>query len=314
MAEVPETTQRRRRHLRTGVIIGGVAWLLTGIYAVRTNEHVVIRRLGRALKAPVASGLHCCFPWPIDRRTRVRMDEPRRVIVGATAADQTVGTTPSPSLSRFLSGDENVVQVQMVVQYSVSAAEPVRFLFHSQDPRKLVQVAAQRALTNVLAGVEVDDVLAHEKAAIAIKVTEQTQVVLDRLESGVTVISVTIPSVEPPMEVARDFQDVASAREDYHRFMNEADAYAAEVIPQANGEAARLISGAEGYKLKVVNEAQGDASYFNDLRHEYARAKEVTSARIYIETMERLLPKMRVVLADEGESGAIDLSIVRNEP
>ncbi len=316
MVETPNTTTGRKGAARLRTIAVGVvvAWLLTGLFAVRTNEHVVIRRLGQALLAPVPAGLHVCFPWPIDRRTRVRLREPRRVLIGATAAEQTVGTTPAPSLSRFLTGDENVIQVQMVVQYSVSAAEPARFLFHNEDPRKLVQVVAQRALTHVLAGVEVDDILAHEKASIAQSVRDRTQASLDHLRAGVSIISVSIPSVEPPVEVARDFRDVASAREDYHRIINEADAYEAETIPRAQGEAARLVANAEGYKLTVVNEAKGDADYFRDLRRQYALAKEVTAARIYIETMERLLPNMRVVIADEGEGGALDLTVVRNEP
>ena len=279
---------------------------------MRPAEEVVVRRLGKALEDTVGPGLHLALPWPIDRRTRLRPMEPRRVTIGFSAAERSVGSTPAPSLSRFLTGDENVVQVQAVVQYRVT--DPARFLFEAQDSRKVVEVQGQRALAEVLAGVEVDDILAQEKAAIALAVRDATQQALDDLEMGIAVQSVTIPAVDPPAEVARDFQDVASAREDYHRIINEAEAYAAEAGPTAQGEAARMLADAEGYKLKVTNEATGDAAYFSKLRAQHARAKEVTEVRLYVETMERLLPNMKVIVADDSPEGALDLTVVRNEP
>jgi membrane protease subunit HflK len=312
MAEAMAKSDGRAARRLRGIAIAVVAlYLLTGVYAVRPAERVVIRRFGRALEASVGPGLHYSLPWPIDRRARVRVAEPRRVTIGFTAADQSVGITPSPTSARFLAGDENVVQLGMVVQYTVS--DPVRFLYRAPNPEAVVQVVAERAMARVLAGMEVDDVLTRAKGPIAAEVTRQTQTLLADLEMGISVSSVTIPSAEPPAEVAADFQDVASAREDYHRIINEADAYAAEVVPTARGKAARLEAEAEGYKLKVVNEASGDAAYFTQLRKQYAGAKEVTASRIYLETMERLLPKMRVIVTDEAGS-PLDLTVVRNEP
>ncbi len=307
----PQYGGRTARRLR--VIALGVAalYVLSGVYAVRPAERVVIRRFGRALRMSVGPGLHYSLPWPIDRRARVRVAEPRRVTIGFTAADQSVGTTPPPSSARFLAGDENVVQIGMVVQYTVS--DPLRFLYRARDSKKVVQVVAERAMARVLAGTEVDDILTRAKGPIAAEVMRETQASLDDLGMGISVSSVTIPSAEPPAEVAADFQDVASAREDYHRIINEAEAYAAEAVPTARGKASRLAAEAEGYKLKVVNEASGDAAYFSQLRKQYAGAKEVTASRIYVEAMERLLPKMRVIVTDEAGS-PLDLTVVRNEP
>jgi len=127
-------------------------------------------------------------------------------------------------------------------------------------------------------------------------------------------VSVSIPAAQPPAEVAADFQDVASAKVDCRRIIDEGEAYAAETVPRAKGEASRLLAGAEGYKAKVVNEARGDAAYFGKLRGEYARAPAVTASRLYIESMERLLPKMRVIVADESGNRPLDLSVVRNQP
>jgi membrane protease subunit HflK len=307
----PQSGLRLRGLARVAGLVAVALYVLSGVYAVRPAERVVIRRFGRALPRSVGPGLHYCAPWLIDRRTRVRVAEPRRVTVGITAADQSTGTTPAPDSARFLTGDENVVQVGMVVHYTVS--DPVKFLYRARDSRKLVALVAERALARVLAGVEVDDILARAKSAIAAEAMEGTQASLDRLEMGIGVLSISIPSAEPPAEVAADFQEVASAREDYHRIISEAEAYAAEVVPTARGQAARLLADAEAYKLKVSNEATGDASYFSKLRQQYTAAKEVTAARLYVETMERLLPKMRVIVVDE--TGApVDLTVMRNEP
>jgi membrane protease subunit HflK len=286
-------------------------YVLSGVYAVRPGERMVVRRFGKAL-VPQGPGLHMGFPWPIDRRTRLRTEEPRRVTVGFAALDQSVGASADPRLSRFLTGDENVVQVQMVVQYTVDA--PVPFLFSTSDSRRMVEVSAQRALAETLAGTAVDDVLTNAKTAVCEAVRRKTQLTLNNLKLGIHVVSVSIPAAEPPAEVAADFQDVASAKVDYSRIIDEGKAYAAETVPRAKGEASRMRAEAEGYQAKVTNEAKGDAAYFRQLRAEYARAPEVTASRLYTESMERLLPKMRVIVADESGDRPLDLAVVRNQP
>ena len=302
----------RHAHLAKRVAVALVAlYVLSGVYAVRPGERVVVRRFGRAL-TPTGPGLHYSIPWPVDRRTRVRTEEPKRVTVGFAAADQPTGASVDPRRSRFLTGDENVVQVQMVVEYTVQ--EPIAFLFGAQSAPRMVEVSAQRALAEVLVGTEVDDVLTKAKTTIAEAVRERTQFALNDLKMGIHVVSVNIPAAEPPAEVAKDFQDVASAKVDYHRIISEADAYAAETVPKAKGEASQMLAQAEGYKAKVTNEARGDAAYFGKLRAEYARAPEVTASRLYVESMERLLPKMRVIVADESGNSPLDLSIVRKQP
>jgi len=303
---------RTRALVRRASAALALLYLLSGLYAVRPNEVVVIRRFGKALRTHAQPGLHYCFPWPVDRRDRVRMEEPRRVTIGFTAVDQSVGASADPRQSRFLTGDENVVQVMMVVEYVVQ--DPESFLFRAQDSRQVVEVSAQRALAEVLSATEVDDVLTKARTSVAAAVRDRTQTSLNGLKMGIQVVSVNIPAAEPPAEVAADFQDVASAKVDSHRIINEAEAYAAETVPRAKGEASQVVAEAEGYQAKVVNEAQGDAAYFSKLRGEYARAPEVTSARLYLETVERLLPKMRVIVADESGNRPLDLGIVRNEP
>jgi membrane protease subunit HflK len=300
------------RHARRAIWVLAGLYVLSGVYAVRPGERVVVRRFGRALTPPAGPGLHYALPWPVCRRTRVRTEQPRRATVGFAAVDQSVGASVDPQLSRFLTADENVVQVQMVVEYTVQ--EPVAYLFKAQSAQRMVEVSAQRALVEVLAGTGVDDVLTSAKAAVCEAVRKKTQFSLNNLKVGINVVSVNLPAVEPPAEVAADFQDVSSAKVDYHRIINEADAYAAETVPKAKGEASQMTAQAAGYKVKVTNEARGDAAYFSKLRAERARAPEVTDARLYVESMERLLPKMRVIVADESGNRPLDLSIVRNQP
>ncbi len=305
------TSWRRAPFAKRVAAALAVLYVLSGLYAVRPGERVVVRRFGEAL-IPRGPGLHLSFPWPIDRRMRLRTEEPRRVTVGFAAVDQSVGASVDPRLSRFLTGDENVVQVQMVVQYTVEA--PIPFLFSTADSRRMVEVCAQRALAETLAGAPVDDVLTGAKAAISEAVRRKTQYSLNNLKLGIRVVSVSIPAAEPPAEVAADFQDVASAKVDYRRIIDEGEAYAAETVPGARGESSRLRAEAEGYRAKVVNEAAGDSAYFRKLRAEYARAPEVTGARLYVESMERLLPRLRVIVADESGDRPLDLAVVRNQP
>ncbi|MBM3500531.1 MAG: FtsH protease activity modulator HflK [Armatimonadetes bacterium] len=288
-----------------------VLYLLSGAHAVRPGERVVVRRFGRAL-TPHGPGLHFALPWPIDRRTRLRTEEPRRATVGFGAVDPSVGASLDPRRSRFLTGDENVVQVQMVVQYTVQ--EPIAFAFEAADARRMVEVCAQRALAETLARTPVDDVLTQAKSAVCESVRRKTQYSLNTLKLGISVVSVSIPAAEPPAEVAADFQDVASAKVDYRRIIDEGEAYAAETVPRARGEASRLQAEAEGYRAKVTNEARGDAAYFRRLRAEHARAPGVTASRLYLESMERLLPKMRVIVADESGNRPLDLAVVQEQP
>ena len=206
-------------------------------------------------------------------------------------------------LSQFLSGDQNILNVRAVVQYSI--AEPADYLFRSADVDLAVANAVEAALERQISTRAVDEVLTTEKIAIQEEVRRQSQELIDRHGLGVVLSTVNIRSVTPPAEAADAFRDVASARADSARIVNEAEGYANDILPRARGQAQQMLSASHGYRERRIQQAQGDAARFEKLASEYARNPEVTRSRLFLETMEEILPRLRKTIVDEG--GNLDL-------
>jgi membrane protease subunit HflK len=287
------------------IAIGVVAlYLLTGVYLIPADQQAVVTRFGRVADQRVLPGIHYALPWPVDRVYKLKVLETRRAVVGGEAADQTLGRI-QPFQMQFLTGDQNVVQMRVIAQYHVTS--PVDFLFHAQDVEMLVRGAVEAELTRESAARGVDALLTTDKAQVQQAAQGRAQVMLDSYAVGVSVSSVNIESAGPPPDVAEAFRDVAGARADAARIVNEAQGYAHDVIPRARGDATQMHEAAEGYRTRKVNEAQGDAGRFRKLSDEYQKAREVTAERIYVETMEQILPRIKKLILDRD----VDLSIVR---
>ena len=281
-------------------------WLLSGIYFVRTDQQAVVTRFGAVTATRVYPGVHYALPWPIDRVYKVKVNQLQRLVIGADAADGALGLE-SPFTSQFLTGDKNIINMRVVVQYSV--AVPADYLFRAAEVPACVTSSVEAELTRRIAGREVDAVLTTEKLAIQDEVLAAAQERLNDYSTGVRLSTVNIESVSPPAETADAFRDVASARADTSRIIDEAHGYANDLVPRARGEAKQMTEAAEAYKASRINEAEGDAARFNALAAEYAKAAEVTSRRLYLETMEQVLPKIRKLIVDGN--GKVDLSIIR---
>ena len=281
-------------------------WLLSGIYIVSTNEQAVVTRFGAVVERRVMPGIHLSLPWPIDRVTRLKVQQAQRLVVGGEISDSVLGRA-NPLLSQFLTGDQNIINMRVVVQYFVGT--PVDYLFHSQDVAKVVGVAVESALAQRIAARNVDEVLTTEKVAIQEAVRAEAQKALDGYQSGVEISTVNIESATPPAEAADAFRDVASARADSARIVNEAQGYANDEIPKARGQAQQIIEQADGYKQRVMNDALGDAERFTEVAGEYAKASVVNGQRLYLETMESILPKIKKLIVDKN--GNLDLTIIR---
>jgi membrane protease subunit HflK len=197
--------------------------------------------------------------------------------------------------------------MRTVVQYSVSV--PADYLFQSQEVGRVVGAAVEAELARRIATRGVDAVLTTEKAAIQEEVRAEAQKVLNDYRSGVLLASVNIEQAAPPPEAADAFRDVASARADSARIVNEAQGYSNDVIPKARGQAQQLLETAAAYKQRKINEAQGDASRFEQVAAEYAKAAGVNGRRLYMETMEQILPRIRKLIVDRN--GNLDLTIIR---
>ena len=283
-----------------------VAWFATGIYTVGPESQGVVLRFGRHV-GTTGPGIHYHLPWPLETVAVVPVSEIQRVEIGF----RTVELRPRPIYqsvpeeATMLTGDENIIMAETIVQYRIKDAAD--YLFNVSDPGNAVKRATQAALRQVVGSHGVDDVLTTGKAAIQDEVRQAVQEILDRYEAGITIIAVQLQDVHPPQAVIGAFQDVASAREDQARIVNQAEAYANEVIPRARGEAAAIIQQAEAYRASRIARAQGDAERFRLLADAYRAAPDVTRTRLYLETMEEVLPEIRKVIVDSQSSSVLPL-------
>jgi membrane protease subunit HflK len=193
------------------------------------------------------------------------------------------------------------------VQYSVGI--PADYLFQAQDAATAVGAAVEAELARRIAQNSVDTILTTGKAAIQEQVRAAAQKRINDYRAGVLISTVNIESVTPPPEAADAFRDVASARADAVRILNESQGYANDVVPKARGEAQQLLESAQAYRERKVNEAAGDAARFTAIGAEYEKAREVTGERLYLETMEQILPRIKKMIVDRN--GNLDLTIIR---
>ncbi len=292
-------------------------WAGTGVYTVGPDEQGVLRTWGK-FDSTVGQGLHWHWPSPIGIRNVESVTQTRRLEVGfRSGADglgiaQTVG-----SESLMITGDENIVDVQMVVQYRISSLPD--FIFNVADPGdpdrnvsinrpegRTLRDAAESSLRQVVGSRDIDDVLTTGKE----QVQAETALIMDRLldsyGAGLEIISVLLQNVNPPEEVRDAFEDVVRAREDRDRLVNLAEAYRADQLPRAEGRAAQITQAAQGFKDGRIARAQGEAVGFKELLEGYENSKVVTRQRLYLEAMEEILPGVtKIILAEDISSGLL---------
>ena len=281
-------------------------WLLTSVYIVAADQQAVVTRFGVVTEPRVLPGIHLSLPWPLDRVTRLKVRQTQRLTVGGDPADAILGRG-SPLASQFLTGDQNIIYLRIVAQYSVGV--PADYLYRTQEVSRAVGAAVESELARRVAARDVDAVLTTEKAAIQEEVRAGAQKRLNDYRAGVLLSTINIESAVPPPEAADAFRGVAGARADQSRIVSQAQGYANDVIPKARGEARQLLESAAAYKQRKVNEATGDAARFIQLAAEYQKAAAVTGERLYQEAMTEILPKIRKTIVDP--SGNLDLTILR---
>lgn len=283
-------------------------WLLTGLYMVGADEQAVTTIFGAISNERVTPGVHYNAPWPLGSVYKLKVRQTQRAVVGGELADTAVGQA-DPLLAQFLTGDQNIIHVRTIVQYSIAA--PTEYLFLSQEPDPIVRDAVEAELARQIGARTVDEALTTEKAAIQGAVRVKAQALIDQYGLGVVIASINIESASAPPEAADAFRDVAGARADASRIVNEAEGYANDIVPRARGEARRLLEQAGGYRSRKVDEASGDAARFSSLAAEYRRNPEVTRNRLYLETMDEVLPRLNKTVIDDAS--ALDLTIVRRK-
>lgn len=275
-------------------LLAGIAlviWGLTGLYRVDAAEEGVVTRFGR-FQNTTPPGLQWHLPWPIERVERVNTNE----------------VVPFKQQMRMLTADENIVVVDLVVQYR--RADPVKYLFNVRDPEGTLQDVSESAIREVIGKNKLDYVLLEGRTDIADRTEKLIQQTLDEYQTGMLVTKFNLQDANFPSQVETAVQDAIKAREDRERLSFEAEAYANDVLPRARGEAVRRQQDAEAYRARVVADAQGEASRFNQLLVEYKQAPDVTRRRLYLEAMEDIYANSSKVFIDaKGGSNMLYLPL-----
>ena len=289
-----------------------IAWLATGVYTVGPEEQAALRTFGRFV-AIADQGLHWHWPSPIGTRNVVAVTNTRRLELGFRSSANGTSTTPVQIESEMITGDENIVDVQVVVQYRIANLRS--FLFEVDDPGdpdreirsglpdgETLRDIAETAVRQVVGARNIDDVLTTEKEQVQTSILEKMRGLTRDYNTGIDVLQVLLQNVNPPAEVQDAFEDVVRAREDRERDINLAEAYKASQIPQATGSAAQIVEEADGFKRGRIERARGEAEGFEAILAGYEASPNVTRTRLYLEAMERILAGKSKILLNSGSN------------
>jgi membrane protease subunit HflK len=275
-------------------LIGGVAvlvWLGSGVFIVQEGQQAVVTSFGRYTQTRDA-GIQFRWPYPFQAHETVAVTQLRSAEVGRNTVAQSTGLRDSSMLTQ----DENIIDIRFTVQYRLKDARA--YLFENRNPEEAVVQASETAVREIVGRSLVDQVLYEQRDAIAADLVKSIQIQLDRLNAGVIIANVNVQNVQVPEQVQAAFNDAVKATADRDRFKNEGQAYAADVIPKAQGTASRLKEEAEGYRARVIAQSEGDAQRFRSVLTEYQKAPQVTRDRLYLETMQSVYGNVSKIMVD----------------
>ncbi|MBF0369206.1 MAG: FtsH protease activity modulator HflK [Magnetococcales bacterium] len=290
------------------ILVVLLVWMgFSSLYIVGPDEQGVVIRFGKFVDT-TGPGLHFKLPYPIENVYRPKVTQVQRIEIGYRTRGRNSVDVEAESL--MLTGDENIIDIDLSVQYRIKDA--ANFLFNvrnpPRDPHLVVRNATESAIRQVVGRNSIDEALTTGKEKIQNATKTTMQATLDAYKSGIQIMAVQLQQVAPPQEVVKAFKDVASAREDRERTINESQGYANDILPKAKGEAAQQIQQAEGYKASKVARAEGDVNRFLALLTEYNKAKHVTWTRLYLETMEEVLADVnKVIISPNSSNGLLPL-------
>ena len=291
-----------------------IVWAGIGVYTIGPGENAALRLFGAVQGNPVTQeGLHWWWPAPVGKKDVVLVTETRRMELGyrSNAAN---AANPFPSEALMISGDLNIVDVQMAVQYNIKSLN--NFLFRVDDPGeesrniesgrpdgRTLKDAAEAALRLVVGQRSIDDVLVSNREEVEEQTKIRLQEILDIYNTGINIETVQLQDVKAPEEVRDAFDDVLRARQERDTRINQARAFEADIIPRAQGDAERIKEGAEAFRQARIARAQGEAERFTAVLFEYQNSQEVTRQRLYLEAMEQILPGVtKIIISPEVES------------
>lgn len=283
-----------KKKIITGVIIlVAVIFFATGLYTVNPEEVGVIQRFGKYLST-TQPGLHFKIPFGVDKLTKVKVKLVFKEEFGFRTLQAGVRTKYSSQSYNneaiMLTGDLNIADVEWIVQYRIK--DPVKYMFKVRNVEETMRDVSESVIREVVGDRSVDEVIVLNRKEIADKSQQMLQEQLDIYEVGLEIITINLQNVNPPEAVQPAFNNVNSAKQEKERIINEAWQKYNQVIPEAEGRAKRTIEEAEGFAVNRVNRANGDANRFIQMYNTYRYSKTVTKKRLYLEMMEKVLPKV----------------------
>ena len=275
-----------------------LVWLASGFYIVDASQRGVVLRFGK-YSSTTEPGPRWHWPWPVESASVVNVSGNRSVEVGYR--NNVKNRVPRESL--MITEDENIIDIQFAVQYTLK--DPEDYLFENREPDATVMQAAETAIREVVGKNKMDFLLQEGKAEIVKKVQVLMQTILDRYKTGIDVSRVTMQDAQPPEQVQAAFADAVKAGQDRDRQTNEAQAYFNDVVPKAGGAASRLMQEAEGYRQSVIANSEGDAARFRQIVAEYNKAPGVTRDRMYLDMMQQVLTNSSKIVVDQKAGGSL---------
>jgi membrane protease subunit HflK len=293
----------------------GLIFIFTTFFTIGPEEVGVILRFGKYVRT-VNPGLNFKLPFWIETQIKVPVERQLKEEFGFRTVDSDTRSRYSDESfqqeSLMLTGDLNAAEVEWIVQFRV--ADPYKFLFKVRKTVNTFRDMNEAVMREVVGDRSVNEVLTVGRVEIANTVSEKLQVLCDQYETGIKIDQVVLQDVTPPDEVKPAFNEVNEAQQEREKLINEARSEYNKVIPKAKGDAQKMIEEAKGYAIKRVNEAKGDAAKFNSIYREFSKAPEVTRQRIYLETMNEILPKVgRKLITDENTTGILPLFDLKKE-
>lgn len=283
-----------RGMLGLGALLAIGLWAFSSFYTVKPEEKSVELFLGE-FSSVGNSGLNFA-PWPLVTYEVLPVTREQTESIGIGGRGNDAGL--------MLTGDENIVDIDFEVVWNIN--DPAKFLFNLRDPQQTIRAVSESAMREIIAQSELAPILNRDREAIAVRLGDLIQDALNGYESGISIVRVNFDRADPPEQVIDAFREVQAAEQERDRLEKQADAYANRVLAQARGEAAQALETAEAYRAQVVNGATGEASRFGAILSEYRKAPEVTRKRMYLETMEEVLGRVDKVIIDEtGGSGVV---------
>jgi membrane protease subunit HflK len=296
------------------VLVALLVWGASGFFRVEPDELGAVLRFGKYTR-DAQPGLNYHLPYPVETVLTPKVTRVNRIDIGMRLIEdprrggsQQIRDIPEESL--MLTGDENIVDVDVSVFWQVKIGGAKDYLFNIQNPEGTVKAVAESAMREVVGRSDIQPILTGARQSIETSVHDLMQKVLDTYQAGVQITQVQMQKVDPPAQVIESFREVQAARADLVRLQNEAETYANQKVPEAKGAASKILQDAEAYKSQTVAEATGQASRFGKVYEEYKKAPQVTRQRIYLETMERVFGGTDNIILDQGAQQGSGQSVV----